>query len=58
MLTTSYGTPALMEDPNPYDELVLGQETQVVPIYFVRLDKSKLEAFLTEFERMVPQAHR
>lgn len=60
MLTQADGTPVRSareaDGEEVYDEFVIGQETQVVPIYLVEFDPSKLGRLAAKFEREVVEA--
>jgi len=55
VLTKKDGAPATekTQPTDRYDELVIGQESQVMPIFVVEIDQSKLAALLRDFQRTI-----
>jgi len=58
IITTIKGYP--VENPCPeskcFDELVIGQETQIVPAFILRVDVSKIGNLVQEFDREIVQS--
>jgi len=57
VLTTKDGNPCKKREApgSHYDELVLGQEAQVVPIAIIEFSQSKLAPFAKTFQREIPK---
>jgi len=55
VVTTKSGQPATMLDEEIYDELLVVQESQIVPIYLVELKSSNFSILSAEWNREVPK---
>jgi len=56
ILTKPDGEPISKETSKHYDELVIAQESQVMPIYVVEVNPAKLQAVMKKFQRQVQVA--
>lgn len=54
VLTRRDGTPCTFKGGEVFDELVLDQEAQVVPIVIIELDPDKLTNIARDFQREIP----